>query len=156
MARYASNTDVSSAKSRIEIEETLIKYGATSFAYATSAGKAMIAFQMRGRQARLMIPLPKIEDFNYMETGRQRTKSSRYAAWEQASRQIWRIMLLLIKAKLEAIENHISTFEHEFLAGMVLPSGQTVGDYIIPQIDQFYITGNMPAMLPMLEYRNQS
>lgn len=84
MPKYAGNTEVSCAKSRVEIEQTLIRYGADSFAYATSDGMAMIAFRMRGRQARLVIPLPKLVDYAKTETGRERAESSQYSAWEQA------------------------------------------------------------------------
>lgn len=148
MPKYASSTEVSTSRSRIEIEETLSKYGADSFAYATSDGRAMIAFRIYDRQAQISIPLPRKEDFQLTETGRDRTASSQQAAWEQACRQIWRILLLLIKAKLEAIELEISTFEREFMADILLPNGHTVGDFMIPQIKQAYITGEMPPMLP--------
>lgn len=151
MPKYAANTEVSSARSRAEIEDTLIKYGAESFAYATTADKAMIAFQMNGRQARVYLPMPRLEDYRLTETGRSRTASSQKTAWEQACRQIWRIMLLLIKAKLEAIAFEVSTFDREFLSDTVLPNGQTVGEYILPQVEQAYISGQMPPMLPMLE-----
>jgi hypothetical protein len=86
MPRYAAETSVSTAKSRIEIEETLAKYGADSFAYATTEGKAMIAFKMSGRQARIMLPLPRAEDFKLTETGKERSRVNQQAAWEQACR----------------------------------------------------------------------
>jgi hypothetical protein len=37
MARYASNTDVPSDRSRAEIERTLVRYGADEFMYGTRA-----------------------------------------------------------------------------------------------------------------------
>jgi hypothetical protein len=148
MAKYAADTSVSAAKSRIEIEETLMKYGADSFAYATMDGKAAIAFRMSGRQARITLPLPRLEDYRLTETGRERTKQSQQTAWEQACRQNWRIMLLMIKAKLEAIEAEVSTFDREFMADMLLPDGHTVGEVMAPQIEVAYATGRMPALLP--------
>lgn len=84
MPRYAAETTVSAAKSRIEIEETLAKYGADSFAYATTDGQAMIAFRMAGRQARIMLPLPRLEDFKLTETGKPRSRANQQAAWEPA------------------------------------------------------------------------
>ena len=38
-----------------------------------------------------------------------------HGRWEQACRQRWRALALVIKAKLEAIDAEISTFEEEFL-----------------------------------------
>lgn len=149
--RYAENTDVSSAISRIEIEKTVVKYGAESFASASVNGKAMIGFVMHGRQVRFILPLPKREEFRLTETGRNRTEKSQQDAWEQACRQRWRALLLVIKAKLEATECGISTFELEFMANIVLPDNRTVGDFMLPQISAAYRSGKMPAMLPMLE-----
>ena len=100
---------------------------------------------------KFILPLPKIEDFSLTPTGRQRTDKSQYDAWEQACRQRWRALKLVIQAKLEAVECGISVFEDEFMANIVLPGGQTVGDFMKPQIEAAYETGRLPAMLPMLE-----
>jgi hypothetical protein len=73
------------------------------------------------------------------------------AAWEQACRQRWRALALVVKAKLEAVECGISTFEEEFLAWMMLPDGSTVGDRMLPQLETAYRTGQMPPLLPWNE-----
>lgn len=151
MPTYAKDTNVASEVSRLEIEKTLIRYGAENFAYATAAGKAMIGFSMYGRQVKFFLPLPRKEKFTLTPTGRARTEKSQYDAWEQACRQRWRALLLVIKAKLEAVECGISVFEQEFMANIMLPDGSTVGELMLPQIAQAYETGTMPAMLPMLE-----
>lgn len=147
MAKYAANTAVSSELSRLEIERTLIRYGADQFAYAMQTGKAMIGFVMEGRQVKFILPLPKKEDFTYTDTGRTRTDNSQKEVWEQASRQRWRALNLVIKAKLEAVECGISSFDREFMADVVLPDGRTVGDFMLPQIEQAYISGRPPMML---------
>lgn len=151
MSQYAKNTNVSTELSRIEIEKILIKYGAENFAYATAQGKAMLAFTMNNRQVRFILPLPKREEFQYTQTGRKRTENSQYEAWEQACRQRWRALKLVIQAKLEAVECGISVFDDEFMAQIVLPNNQTVGEFMRPQINQAYLTGEVPKMLPMLE-----
>ena len=157
MGTYAKDTSVSSELSRLEIEKTLIRYGAKGFAYATEPGRAMIGFKLQGRQVRFILPLPDIDadEFRFTPTRRtERSEKSQYDAWEQASRQQWRALLLVVKAKLEAIETGISTFDSEFMANIVLPNGGTIGDWMLPQIEQAYITGAPPAMLPMLESEN--
>jgi hypothetical protein len=151
MPTYAKDTNVSCAKSRIDIEATLQRYGADGFAYATAEGKAMIGFQMKGRQVKFILPLPLLNEYSMTDSGRKRTEKSQYDAWEQACRQRWRALLLVIKAKLEAVECGISVFDQEFLANIVLPDGSTAGDFMAPQIERAYITKKMPAMLPMLE-----
>ena len=154
MGTYAQNTSVSSELSRLEIEKTLIRYGATGFAYATETGRAMIGFKLQGRQVRFILPLPDInaDDFRFTPARRtRRSEKAQFDAREQECRRCWRALLLVVKAKLEAIETGISTFDSEFMANIVLPGGQTVGDWMEPQIEQAYLTGRVPAMLPMLE-----
>lgn len=151
MGKYAANTNVSSELSRIEIEKTLIRYGADNFAYATTEGKALIGFSMYNRQIKFILPLPSKVEFKFTPTGRERSENSKYEAWEQACKQRWRALNLVIKAKLEAVECGTSVFEDEFMANIVLPGGQTVSDFIKPQIEQAYINGDIPKMLPMLE-----
>ncbi len=151
MGKYAANTNVSSELSRLEIEKTLLRYGADNFAYAMTAGKALIGFTMCERQIKFVLPLPAKEEFKLTPTGRERTENSQYEAWEQACRQRWRALNLVIKAKLEAVECGISVFEDEFMANIVLPGEQTVGDFMKPQIEQAYLNGSVPQMLPMLE-----
>jgi hypothetical protein len=154
VAEYAKNTEVSSDRSRQEIERTLVRYGATGFMYGwneTPDGPiSVVAFQMHGRRIQFRVPMPLRSEFVRTETGRPRTKASADAAWEQAGRQRWRALLLVIKAKLEAVDAGITDFEAEFLSAMVLPGGRTVGEEIMPRIDAAYQTGVIPDLLPGL------
>jgi hypothetical protein len=54
----------------------------------------------------------------------------------------------VIRAKLEAVEQGIATFQQEFLAHIVLPNGQTAGEFLLPQLDEAYQKKRMPALLP--------
>jgi len=67
---YAQNTNVSSELSRLEIEKTLIRYGANGFAYATGPGRALIGFKLNGRQVRFLLPLPDINFWHRKSNGR--------------------------------------------------------------------------------------
>ena len=58
MAKYAATTSVTSEKSRAEIERTLSKYGATSFAYGWEETRSVIGFRIENRQVRFVLPLP--------------------------------------------------------------------------------------------------
>lgn len=133
---YAEKTTVPVSKTRIEIEELIRKHGAGQFISGYSGNKVMIGFTAAGRQVRFRVDIP--DGKNQRDT-------------EQLERQRWRALLLVIKAKFEAIDSGVSCFDDEFLAHIVLPDGQTAGQWIQPQIDEAYETGNMPAMLPMLE-----
>lgn len=150
MSTYANRTEVPVEKTRAEIERTLTRYGATSFAYGWSGERATIGFVASGRQIRFVIQLPDRNDrrFQYHSRGR-RTPDAALREWEQACRQRWRALALVIKAKLEAIEAGISEFDHEFLAWVVLPDGSTVGDVIGPQLTAAYESGTMPPLLAL-------
>jgi hypothetical protein len=69
------------------------------------------------------------------------------AKWEQAERQKWRALLLVIKAKLECVENKIATFEEEFLAQIIMPGDKTVAEMILPQIEGAYASGRVQPLL---------
>lgn len=150
MTRYAEATQVSSDKSRTEIERTLRRYGATAFAYAWQAGHAQVAFEMTARRIvfRLPMPDPADDQFTLTPTGRERSAAAAEEAYEQGVRQRWRALALVIKAKLEAVDAGISTVEDEFLAHIALPGGQTVSDWLRPQLGQVYASHELPALLP--------
>lgn len=150
MSRYAESTTVSSEKSRGEIEKTLQRYGADQFMYGWEEERAVIQFRANGRHVRFIVVMPSREakQFWFTPSKRQkRTPEQAYAQWEQACRQRWRALALVVKAKLEAVEAGITEFEDEFLAHIVLPDGQTAGTWLRPQIDEAYTSGAMPAGL---------
>lgn len=155
MARYAQSTTVSVESSRNEIERTLVRYGATGFMYGWQGDTAAIQFEAKGKRLKFMLPLPSrtLDEFIYTPTrGTARSPQDSLKAWEQSCRQRWRALALAIKAKLEAVEAGITSFESEFLAHIVLPNGGTVGQFMLPQVKTAYDTGKMPPMLPALEH----
>lgn len=150
--KYAADTSVSAEKSRSEIERVLARYGAGSFMYGWDGDRAIIAFQMgeafNHRQVRFVLVMPERSQFAWTPSAhRRRTTAQQEAAWEQATRQRWRALALVVKAKLEAVESGIASFDQEFLAHILLPDGQTVGEWIAPGLDRAYIEKSMPGML---------
>ena len=107
---------------------------------------AAVMFAMAERRVRFTLQMPDRAEFRYTNhtPPRERSQKAQDDAYEQACRQKWRALLLVIKAKLEAVESGISTVEAEFLANIVLPDNTTAGDWMIPQIDEAYRTGEMP------------
>jgi hypothetical protein len=152
MAKYAARTEVPEYQSRTEIEKTLTRFGATAFAYGWSADHsiAQVAFELAGRRVRFEIATPdrSAKQFTHDRAGRRRTEASMRAAYDQEIRRMWRSLLLVIKAKLEAVATGIVSLEEEFLAHVVLPTGQTVGQWVAPQLGEIYGRGDMPALLP--------
>lgn len=151
MARFAANTEVSVEKSRAEIERLITRYGATSTAFMNAPGRALIMFEANARRIVFELPLPDIAENRFQFTpvrGKIRTTEQRSDAWEQACRQRWRALALVIKAKLEAVESGITTFEDEFLAHIIMPDGMTVGNHVKPMVAAWYAGGTMRPLLP--------
>ncbi|MEM7069928.1 MAG: hypothetical protein AAF478_13700 [Pseudomonadota bacterium] len=154
MSKFAEKTSVSADKSRAEIEKILARYGADQFMYGWQQHNAVVAFSMASRQVKFILPLPdrKSREFTHTpERGNARSPQQAEAAYDQAVRQKWRALALVIKAKLEAVESGITVFEDEFMAHIVLPNGQRVGDWMAPQIASAYENGTMPPLLPSPE-----
>ncbi len=132
MVQFAAKTKVPVGQTRNEIERTLVKYGASKFAYFSEDGRAIIVFEAEDRRLRFDLPLPQGE-------------SEKTA---QARRQKWRALLLAIKSKLESVESQIESFEEAFLAHIVLPDGITVAQHVRPRIESAYKGEPMQPLLP--------
>lgn len=150
MPTYAAETSVSSERSRAEIERTLSRYGARSFMYGYDSTCAIIVFETDDRRVRFVLPMPDREDKQFKWTShkppRRRTVNQQEEAYEQAVRQRWRALNLVIKAKLEAVESGITTFDLEFMAQLVMPDDRTVADHVHPKIVQAYAENALPPM----------
>lgn len=139
---YAEKTSVPIDRSQGEIKKILTKYGASAFAFAETVEKAMVQFEMSGRRIKFLLPMPV----------KHKTKDKRgylmsQSQVDQLTRSRWRSLVLAIKAKLECVEAGITTLEQEFLAHIVLPNGQTVGDAMVGQIETAYKEQRMPPLL---------
>lgn len=143
---YASDTSVNVERSQAEIERVLMRYGASHFMRGWADDQASIAFTIANRSIRFLLPLPSRDDEQFAATpsGRRRKNpAAALQAWEQACRSRWRALLLVIRAKLEAVETGISTIEDEFLAWTIIPGGRgrTVGDQLRPQLEEMLQSG---------------
>src|SRR5215472_1931263 len=110
----------------------------------------MIVFECKGRRIMFELPRPSADEKQFVRDGRGsvRTPKRRMEVWEQAYRQRWRALALVIKAKLEAVESGITSLEDEFLAHIMMPDGKTVADHVRPRIAIAYEQGNMTPLLP--------
>ncbi|HEY1878457.1 MAG TPA: hypothetical protein VGG68_00845 [Caulobacteraceae bacterium] len=149
---YAAETKVSTESSRAEIERTLRSYKADGFGYAEDGVKVSIFFRMASRHIRLNLTMPEREQPAFTEYRRgsmtfRRADSEIDKHWLQACRQRWRVLALMVRAKLEAVEAGVTTVEDEFLASTMMPDGATVGESVKRQIDEAYRLGGMPRPL---------
>src|SRR5262245_37916492 len=134
---YARDTTVPVAKSRAEIEHLLEKHKAKQYGTAVDYDllQARVQFRLHDRIIRFIVALPDPKKFY---------RSEKHA---QAERQRWRALLLVIKAKLEAVESSITSFEEEFMAHIVMPNDRTVAELVQPLITAAYEHGRMPRAL---------
>lgn len=135
--RFAEATKVPAIQSRAEIERLLSRHQCTQYGTAvdTISLTGRVQFRSHDRIVRFTFALPDPQKYRVHERH------------EQETRRIWRALLLVIKAKLEVVENKIATFEEEFLAHIVMPNEQTVGDLVGPLILDAYAHGRMPRAL---------
>lgn len=150
---YAAKTTVDVAKTKQEIEKLLVKNGATGFMIGWVEGNESVAFEMAGLRIRFSFPEIVEASVANDALGRPRTSANLAggtikAAMQQAHRSRWRELLLLIRAKLVAIESGIVSVEEEFHAHVILPTGQTMHEWSAPYLKQAYLAGELPPMLP--------
>lgn len=125
--KYAAKTRVPVEKTRLEIERAVKRYGAKSFVSGWQGEAVRVEFLCHGRHIRMTMAEPPAD---------------------QAKRQKWRALLLLVKAKLEAVDAKIATFEEAFLGDIVMPeTGRTVWETTREPIKLAYDGRPSPALL---------
>jgi len=136
MRTYARRTRVPVDQSRLAIERLVVGHGATRFYSAQEEGRALIGFELADRRIQFAIQFPP--------------KSGRGRDPEQVKKEMFRALLLSVKAKFVAIEAGVETLEQAFLAHVVMPNGQTVHEHLKGYLAEGYKVGKMPPMLPAL------
>ena len=149
---YATDTGVSIAQTRAEIEALLDRMGADLVMVGIDKrdNVAGVQFRMQDRLVRFRLSMPPLDDYRRTPgRGLLRSRGGAAKAHDQACRSRWRGLLLCIRAKLEAVESGIETIEEAFMAQVVLPDNTTVGQRMLPAITDAYRTGGVPSV-PLL------
>ncbi len=150
MSRYAERTAVPVERSKAEIERILGRYGAHEFGYAIKGKMAAIMFSANGKHLRFILPLPLEGEYNRTPTGKVRGRGVMQEALATETRRRWRSLALNIKAKLDSVDTGIEVFEQAFLAQIVLPDGHTVGEHVIPKVEEAYLTGKIRGVAGLI------
>lgn len=131
---YAKQTRVPIEVSKCSLEKLLRKAGATQIgSFSDVSHASVVMFRLADRFVKLKIA-PRSDARNP----------------EQEERRVWRVLLLLVKAKLETIEAGLSSVEREFLADVMTADGQTVGELMRPVLAASYESGTMEPMRALL------
>jgi hypothetical protein len=115
--RYAEDTRVPVGQSQGEVREMLRRAGAGRIGVMEEPdGAAVLMFEHGARAYRIAVPVRPAKNP------------------DQEQRVLWRLMVLLVKAKLQAVEQGVTTIEREFFADTILPSGKTLIEEARPAI----------------------
>lgn len=117
-AKYAARTRVPVDQTARDIEKLVTSYKCDQFGRAIdrTSKRAAIEFRMKARRIRFELPLPGDDE-------------------TQATRERWRALFLVIKAKLASYESGIETFDEAFLAHIVMPDGRRFGEIVSKQLE---------------------
>ena len=144
---YASQTSVSTERSKGEVERLLSKAGAMSFMSGFDGTTAMLGFKLNDRFYSIRFQLPAQDDYALTPGGRRkRSAVDMLKHHEQGCRSRWRAIVLIVKAKLEAVEIGVMTVEEAFAADFVLKGGSTLGQEFLRKVE----AGEVPKALPLL------
>lgn len=149
MSPYAQDTHVSIIQSKGEIERMIRKYGADElYSMEDKPNRRMlIGFKASGRMVRFEISVPAPEEFAVGPSGRSRPERQWTPLAEKELRRRWRALLLVIKAKLEAVSSSIAVFEQEFFGYIVMPGGKSVYELARDQVAHALTTNRPPQFL---------
>lgn len=114
---YVRGASVTAAASQSEIQQMLMASGATGLRWSREDGRAAISFGAGPRRFRIVLVLPHT-------AGGLPPRGTLYAAAKASqdlARQRWRQLSLLIRAKLDAVDSGITTFDQEFLGYLLGP-----------------------------------
>jgi hypothetical protein len=149
-AKYAEGTTVSVESSQMEARKLLRKYGAGDMRITDGEGRAILEFVMENRLIRFLVAAPDLDapEIARDRYGGPRPLKDRQRLAHAEYRRRWRALLLRLKGKLESVVGEGVDVHEEFLANLVTPDGRTVGEILLPQIEEVYRTGRVPALMP--------
>lgn len=143
------STSVSIESSQGSLRKLLSKNGANGFGFRESKinhpdlGETWVVgieFTFDGSLVRMVVPCkPPDPKAIQAKARRARTKTAdeiEYEMMDQEMRRIWRVLFYNTKARMEAVEEQVETFEQAFLAHLVDPAtNQTLWQRMEPLMD---------------------
>ena len=150
-------TTVAVERSQSEIRRLLTKHGADRFEFGEAVDDegrrwAAIGFKLNARAVRIKVP-HKDRDETAMRRKLTRARSKtlddlRVETDEQEAKRIWRVLAWNLKARLEAVEEQVETFEEAFLAHLL---DERTGETIYEQLVRTGTVELGGPLVPLLE-----
>lgn len=154
MAKYAQGTTVPVERSRDELAQLLRRYGIKRYVqeHDEDNSRHAVAFQLNDRWYRIGLEPPPLEEFEtYTDRYGWETRREKADAIKERDKEFrrrWRVLLLLMKAKLETVQDGTMSAEDEFLPYLALADGSTFSQSVQGQVEEYYTTGKLPKLLP--------
>lgn len=160
--RYAEGTTVSVDTTHGEIKRLLKRYGCENFGLIEKPEVTAIQFILDGLPYRFVVEKPDLEGIQkaYYDDKWENTSLSQTAIrnrmermdWSKEvdaeERRRWRARLLWLKATLEFADSEgKEVLRAALMSQLVLPSGETMGQWSAKQLPEAYATGEMPPLL---------
>lgn len=148
---YASGTTVTAAQTEGEIKALLAKRKVAKIATMVDGDHFDILFEYESVTYRISLPLPNPEDARFTEYKQgskiwARTATAARELYEKELNRKWRAFGAVIKAKIVAVEEGISSMEKEFIGNVVLKGGQTVAEQWAPQLPRLAASGDIRSL----------
>lgn len=145
---YAARTEVPVWRSKDAISSDLKRLGAQREAFYAAPGRAVIVFEIGETRYRLSVSMPSPDDYRYDARGYTRTERQARIAFEQDERERWRALVAYVKSLRIAAEAGIIDIREALLSNVVLANGETVGEFLLPQLAEAAAAERMPPLLP--------
>ncbi|MDP9371225.1 MAG: hypothetical protein M3Q65_01950 [Chloroflexota bacterium] len=160
--RYAEGTTTPVGASVAEIERLLERFNAETFVqgYTTlpdGRRQHNVMFEVAGQRMKLGVPLPdpQAREFVYQvrPSWQRRTPEQAKERYEAEVRRRWRVLVLVVKSKLVAVEElegagygRDEAFRQQFLPETVMGDGRTLAEVVEEQLPA--IRRGLPPLLP--------
>lgn len=134
------STTVSVESSQAAIRKLLVAYGCDDFQFGEGrqgdTRVAAVGFRAHGRAVRMRVPLKEpssSEVSKKLTRARSKTRDAIVNEMvEQEARRIWRVLHWNLKTRMEAIAEHVETFEEAFLAHLLdEQTGETLYESLV-------------------------
>ena len=148
---YATGTTVTAEKTLGEIKGLLKQRGVTNIMTHDIPQQFSLAFEYNGVPYRITLPLPAFDDPTFWDYKRggvtyQRTPGAANELYDKEFNRRWRAFGMVIKAKIVAVEEGISTMEAEFIGNAILKYGRTVSETYASDMPALAASGAMSAL----------
>lgn len=118
-----------------EMANLLERNGAAAVFWIDTDVRIGVEFTLEMRRLRLTCGLPSRYDTGLDKNARRMGDAQSELVHQRIIRRRWRVMVLVLKAKLISVSNGIEVVEQAFMGQLVLANNRTMSQVVLPQIE---------------------